>query len=345
MVVTGGKRGLQWAQEAHINWELNERISLSSAGGSVRSRATSDSSPQPPRPSSLLPRGPEIRHPENPGTPVQRRWNQTKDRLDRTNDALAKRLTVIQELNRKILYSYERMQEGTRRSRWRRKDHEEEARPARPGLVAERRRALGEKIKFERRAGGEWSVAEEPDPETSRRCTLQRAHHRERCESPVVPGLEPSAASSPLSWAREGPRDEDAQERSVLRELNEAIDRFEEEEDDERLRRKQQRDDSSKAASCHDSSWDSGVGGELAGPGAPGAGRGSGWLRVHTGTESSLVYLTLETTAADVCRDMLLSDSLALYCQVRLAFVIARCRLLWLCFASAWEWTLELAAT
>ncbi|XP_066597293.1 uncharacterized protein [Prorops nasuta] len=54
-------------------------------------------------------------------------------------------------------------------------------------------------------------------------------------------------------------------------------------------------------------SWDSGVGVEL--------GTGSGWIRIHTGIESSLVYLTLDTTAKDVCRDMLLGDDLSLFVQ------------------------------
>lgn len=57
------------------------------------------------------------------------------------------------------------------------------------------------------------------------------------------------------------------------------------------------------------SSWDSGVSVEV--------GSGSGWVRVHTGIESSLVYLTLETTCTDVCRDMLLGDELSLFVQVR----------------------------
>lgn len=56
------------------------------------------------------------------------------------------------------------------------------------------------------------------------------------------------------------------------------------------------------------SSWDSGVSVEV--------GSGSGWVRVHTGIESSLVYLTLETTCKDVCRDMLLGDELSLFIQV-----------------------------
>ncbi|XP_011506590.1 PREDICTED: PH domain leucine-rich repeat protein phosphatase 1-like [Ceratosolen solmsi marchali] len=123
-----------------------------------------------------------------------------------------------------------------------------------------------------------------------------------------------SKSSSPRrSWTEESRQLEDAsaQERSVLRELNEAIDRFEEEgcEADSRI-------NDSKSSGCHDSSWDSGVGGEFTGGAAVKSvelAKGSGWLRVHTGIESSLVYLTMETTAGDVCRDMLLSDNLALF--------------------------------
>ncbi|KAK0097023.1 hypothetical protein PV326_003543 [Microctonus aethiopoides] len=55
------------------------------------------------------------------------------------------------------------------------------------------------------------------------------------------------------------------------------------------------------------SSWDSGVGIDI--------GSGSGWVRIHTGLESSLVYLTLDTTSNDICRDMLLGDELSLYIQ------------------------------
>ncbi|XP_024947402.1 PH domain leucine-rich repeat-containing protein phosphatase 2 isoform X2 [Cephus cinctus] len=55
------------------------------------------------------------------------------------------------------------------------------------------------------------------------------------------------------------------------------------------------------------SSWDSGVGVEV--------GSGSGWVRIHTGIESSLVYLTLDTTSKDVCRDMLLGEELAIFVQ------------------------------
>lgn len=58
-----------------------------------------------------------------------------------------------------------------------------------------------------------------------------------------------------------------------------------------------------------DSSWDSGVGADV-------GNGGSGWVRIHTGIESSLVYLTVDTTARDVCRDMLLGDDLSLFMQV-----------------------------
>lgn len=58
-----------------------------------------------------------------------------------------------------------------------------------------------------------------------------------------------------------------------------------------------------------DSSWDSGVGVDV-------GNGGSGWVRIHTGIESSLVYLTVDTTARDVCRDMLLGDDLSLFMQV-----------------------------
>ncbi|EZA55353.1 hypothetical protein X777_04806 [Ooceraea biroi] len=71
---------------------------------------------------------------------------------------------------------------------------------------------------------------------------------------------------------------------------------------------------SKNAANLQDtfnSSWDSGVGVDV--------GNGSGWVRIHTGIESSLVYLTLDTTAKDVCRDMLLGDDLSLFVQVNVS--------------------------
>lgn len=64
----------------------------------------------------------------------------------------------------------------------------------------------------------------------------------------------------------------------------------------------------SRLQETFNSSWDSGVGVDV--------GTGSGWVRIHTGIESSLVYLTLDTTAKDVCRDMLLGDDLSLFIQV-----------------------------
>lgn len=67
------------------------------------------------------------------------------------------------------------------------------------------------------------------------------------------------------------------------------------------------------------SSWDSGVGVDV--------GNGSGWVRIHTGIESSLVYLTLDTTAKDVCRDMLLGDDLSLFVQVNASLSTADCPL------------------
>ncbi|XP_025075918.1 uncharacterized protein LOC105434288 [Pogonomyrmex barbatus] len=65
--------------------------------------------------------------------------------------------------------------------------------------------------------------------------------------------------------------------------------------------------DSANILDTFNSSWDSGVGVDV--------GNGSGWVRIHTGIESSLVYLTLDTTAKDVCRDMLLGDDLSLFVQ------------------------------
>nr|XP_012227057.1 PREDICTED: PH domain leucine-rich repeat protein phosphatase 1 isoform X2 [Linepithema humile] len=65
--------------------------------------------------------------------------------------------------------------------------------------------------------------------------------------------------------------------------------------------------DAANLQDTFNSSWDSGVGVDV--------GNGSGWVRIHTGIESSLVYLTLDTTAKDVCRDMLLGEDLSLFVQ------------------------------
>ncbi|XP_029178183.1 PH domain leucine-rich repeat-containing protein phosphatase 2 isoform X1 [Nylanderia fulva] len=75
-----------------------------------------------------------------------------------------------------------------------------------------------------------------------------------------------------------------------------------------RSREKCTKDPGSLLQDTFNSSWDSGVG-------VADVGNGSGWVRIHTGIESSLVYLTLDTTARDVCRDMLLGDDLSLFVQ------------------------------
>ncbi|XP_043522274.1 uncharacterized protein LOC122535115, partial [Frieseomelitta varia] len=132
--------------------------------------------------------------------------------------------------------------------------------------------------------------------------------------------------------------DQTALEREILGTLDEAIERFDsarlddeggkkdEEEEEEKKKKKKKRDESNDNSMKSDgsmseltspkvarlqetfnSSWDSGVGVDVTG--------GSGWVRIHTGIESSLVYLTLDTTARDVCRDMLLGDDLSLFIQ------------------------------
>ncbi|KAK1133581.1 hypothetical protein K0M31_011381 [Melipona bicolor] len=135
--------------------------------------------------------------------------------------------------------------------------------------------------------------------------------------------------------------DQTALEREILGTLDEAIERFDSREtiesaklDDEGAndagkkdeKKKKKRDESNDSLASDgslseltspkvarlqetfNSSWDSGVGVDVTG--------GSGWVRIHTGIESSLVYLTLDTTARDVCRDMLLGDDLSLFIQV-----------------------------
>ncbi|XP_058804924.1 protein phosphatase PHLPP-like protein [Phymastichus coffea] len=240
MVIT--RSNCQWAREAHINWELNERISLSSAGSASRSSSSSNA----PNGATTADRKKAAPPEDRPETPVRKRWSAANERLERTNDALARRSNVIQQLNRKIIANRDKMHDSAaRKSRWKNDDE-----PA------------------------SWSST--PTIERSR-CTLSRSERQQEQE-----------------------QDDSA---SVLRELNEAIDRFEEEDD---LKKQ-----SGTAGQQHDSSWDSGVGAES----SVGTEKTTGWLRVHTGIESSLVYLTQETSAADVCRDMLLSDCLALYLQ------------------------------
>lgn len=129
-------------------------------------------------------------------------------------------------------------------------------------------------------------------------------------------------------------------EKEILDNLNETIGRFDNETENENdkmteVDEVEPRDDSTESFStdsiqstspsktkngttvnaentCHqetfNSSWDSGVGIDV--------GTGNGWVRIHTGIESSLVYLTLDTTANDVCRDMLLGEELSIFIQV-----------------------------
>jgi hypothetical protein len=139
-------------------------------------------------------------------------------------------------------------------------------------------------------------------------------------------GLREDAEAQRLS--EDAVMDEKILESKILENLDETIDRF----DSERTQltsgdSNEEKDsfstdsiqsgspssvkDSKDAANLLDtfnSSWDSGVGVDV--------GNGSGWVRIHTGIESSLVYLTLDTTAKDVCRDMLLGDDLSLFVQV-----------------------------
>jgi len=138
-----------------------------------------------------------------------------------------------------------------------------------------------------------------------------------------------STADGSESRARErdeATRDEKSLECRILKKLDETIDGFDSE--GTRLTSAEEEKDSfstdsiqsaspssargsKDAANLQDtfnSSWDSGVGVDV--------GNGSGWVRIHTGIESSLVYLTLDTTTKDVCRDMLLGDDLSLFVQV-----------------------------
>ncbi|CAK9809411.1 Protein phosphatase PHLPP-like protein [Anthophora plagiata] len=128
--------------------------------------------------------------------------------------------------------------------------------------------------------------------------------------------------------------DETALEHEILENLDETIDKFDREKIDGQVMRIKVEEEEKKVSvesfddrmlnsssslselaspkvarlqETFNSSWDSGVGVDVAG--------GSGWVRIHTGIESSLVYLTLDTTARDVCRDMLLGDDLSLFIQ------------------------------
>ncbi|XP_012151095.2 PH domain leucine-rich repeat protein phosphatase [Megachile rotundata] len=115
--------------------------------------------------------------------------------------------------------------------------------------------------------------------------------------------------------------DQVALEHEILENLDETIDRFDESVPKAEPREKldgsgdsvRSEDNEltgskvSRLQETFNSSWDSGVGVDV--------GTGSGWVRIHTGIESSLVYLTLDTTAKDVCRDMLLGDELSLFIQ------------------------------
>lgn len=127
-------------------------------------------------------------------------------------------------------------------------------------------------------------------------------------------------------------KEKESPEKRVLRDLNETIDRYAENLDGSKTQnddsvfecsfssgKSQKTQQGNKGTDSLDSSWDSGV--ELVtwkngfAEGEQQA-AGSGWVRIYTGVEASLIYLTLETTAADVCRDMLLSENLAIFVKV-----------------------------
>ncbi|XP_074107682.1 PH domain leucine-rich repeat protein phosphatase isoform X2 [Cotesia typhae] len=97
-------------------------------------------------------------------------------------------------------------------------------------------------------------------------------------------------------------------EKEILDNLNETIGKFDDLDEGADDNFSEDSIQASKQSSKEfNSSWDSGVGVEV--------GAGNGWVRIHTGIESSLVYLTLDTTAKDICRDMLLGDELSIYIQ------------------------------
>ncbi|KAJ8680702.1 hypothetical protein QAD02_016489 [Eretmocerus hayati] len=292
------RRSSIWTHEAPINWELNERISLSSAG-SLRVEPSSitrsalqrtfgrstkkiitndkenidyskgnDDDERPAKP--IEPKiqikitNPQL---QSNGTPVQRRWLETSEKLDRTNGALAKRQSLIDELNRKIVASQGKPSLANNSTSSKRKN-----RGWRPSLG---------------------------------------------CAST---GTVSTVATKTVNCCSGNSTQED----SALRELNEAIDRFEELENED-LDLDYEDDEADDSFKKLDSSWDdSGVGADEliksingSGSGVGKVDKGSGWLRIDTGIDESLVYLTLETSAADVCRDLLLSDQLALYAKVR----------------------------
>lgn len=88
----------------NINWELNEKVSLSSAS-SVKLDNGDAMKKENCNPGS-----------ETVGTPVQRRWTAANLRLDKTNDALSKRMRIVEELNRQIAASQEKIQNRLRKS-------------------------------------------------------------------------------------------------------------------------------------------------------------------------------------------------------------------------------------
>lgn len=169
------------------------------------------------------------------------------------------------------------------------------------------------------------------------RCDLSNNESRDDCSKGNAVG---DASEIDRSDVRKDSRirsddvtvDEKILENEILEELDETIDGFDnermqltpadsnEEKDSFSTDSIQSRSPSSAkgtkdAANLQDtfnSSWDSGVGVDV--------GNGSGWVRIHTGIESSLVYLTLDTTAKDVCRDMLLGEDLSLFVQVNVNF-------------------------
>lgn len=268
-----------------INWELNEKVSVSSGSSlGIEMRPKKNKGIEfEKRPSLELMNVSvgQVRKKESSAN--ERNWTQARHKLDKTNEAISKRLELIHELNQKILANYDKFQQKTWRKQasWRKcspKAKDEQKNVPDPNFSLAVKPSFGTTT----RISVNYHAENEPRSDS---CDL----YRQKNQADKLEGHSSSLVSS------------SALEKKIIRDLNETIDGYDSE---TKLADSIQ---SSTPVPKKETTWD-----ETAVAGA----NGCGWVRVHTGVDSSLIYLTLDTTAKDLCRDMLLTDELSIFIQV-----------------------------
>lgn len=331
----------------HINWEFNEKVSLSSGSSTgIKIRPGKDKGiefrAKNPKPSldlmNVSASTPDMAKHDSRKTemPNPRNWLQAKQKIDKTNEAISKRLDLIHELNQKILVNYERFQQKS----W--KGHAKGLQDIKKmGPNSLRRKtpkdlqkveansnfSLSAKPHFAKNRDGKVNITRisvnyrDQDNRRSDSCDLYRGKD--------IYFQKEDIKSFGKKVHQECASGQEALEKKILRDFNETIERYDTEvkgdvfEDDDSFSVDSIRSSTpvvgrgetgKRSAKELNSSWDdSGVGVE--------GGVGSGWVRVHMGIESSLVYLTLDTTTRDVCRDMLLTEELSIFVQVGFSYL------------------------